>query len=338
MSEAAVKQGSERQSAPQFGEAEERELRRLFGQWREGAGLGAHEENQFAHLLKALVASRAAELLESDAFILLMRSFAGEAEFSADERQDLVRQVKPLLRVRVLTEQEKKELAQLFDRYHMRLWSKLRRAIGATLEAKFEPSDVLQEAYIRAMTRWSARPGDPEKQYVWLYGIVHEQFCDMLRRVKAVKRGDRREHVRIPDNSAAEIALQFWQSQTGVSTIAGRKEFVARLQGFLERILSPTDLEIFSMRVFDRLEYSEIATVLHYRSEESNPVADYQTILAEADSRSQDGDGTGEDADKRPADAIRKRFKRAVAKLTGAILAEFPELLDVLPGLEPGKA
>ena len=135
------------------------------------------------------------------------------------------------------------------------------------------------------MTRWSARPDDPDKQYVWLYGIVHEQFCDMLRRVKAVKRGDRREHVRIPDNSAAEIALQFWQSQTGVSTIAGRKEFVLRLQGFLERILSPTDLEVFSMRVFDRLEYSEIATVLHYRAEESNPVADYQTILAEADSR-----------------------------------------------------
>ena len=147
MSEAAVKQGSERQSAPQFGEAEERELRRLFGQWREGAGLGANEENQFAHMLKALVASRAAELLESDAFILLMRSFTGGAEFSADESQDLVRQVKPLLRVRVLTEQEKKELAQLFDRYHMRLWSKLgpghRCHVGSQIRTLRRPSGGL---------------------------------------------------------------------------------------------------------------------------------------------------------------------------------------------------
>ena len=144
-----------------------------------GSRSGATEENQFAHLLKALVASRAAEPLESDAFVLLLRPFAGGVEFGADERQDLVRQVKPLLGVRVLTEQEKKELARLFDRYHMRLWSKLRRATGAALEARFDPSDVLQEAYIRAMTRWSARPHDPDKQYVWLYGIVHDQFCDI---------------------------------------------------------------------------------------------------------------------------------------------------------------
>jgi hypothetical protein len=34
----------------------------------------------------------------------------------------------------------------------------------------------LSEAYIRAETRWPARPREPEKQYVWLYGIVHDQF------------------------------------------------------------------------------------------------------------------------------------------------------------------
>ena len=78
--------------------------------------------------------------------------------------------------------------------------------------------------------------------------------------------------MRIPDNSAAEIAVQLWQSQTGASTIAGRKEFVLRLKGFLKRVLSPTDLEIFSMRVLDRLAYSEIATVLRYRAEAGNPL------------------------------------------------------------------
>ena len=114
----------------------------------------------------------------------------------------------------------------------MRLWSKLSRSIGATLEAKFEPDDVLEEAYIRAMTRWSARPQDPEKQYVWLYGIVHEQFCDMLRRVNAVKRGGR-ERTRAASRTIPRrrSPWQFWQSQTGASTIAARKEFVSRLAG-----------------------------------------------------------------------------------------------------------
>ncbi len=87
------------------------------------------------------------------------------------------------------------------------------------------------------MTRWYARPRDPEKQYVWLYGIVHDQLNDMGRNANAVMQGGRRQHVPIPDNSAAEIALQFWQSQPGASTVATRKEFVSRLQEFLGRNL-----------------------------------------------------------------------------------------------------
>src|SRR5262249_55245344 len=152
-----------------------------------------------------------------------------------------------------------------------------------------EPAEVLQEAYIRAMTRWSSRPKDPDpkKEYVWLYGIVHEQFYDMLRRLKAVKRGGQKEHVRLPDNSAAEIALQFWQSQTGASTIVARNEFILRLQAFLERNLSPADLEIFSMRVLDRLEYPEIVAELVRRAEGSVRAAVYEAILTELDSRAQ---------------------------------------------------
>ena len=37
------------------------------------------------------------------------------------------------------------------------------------------------------------------------------------------------------------------------------------------------------------------------------------------------------------ADAIRKRFTRAVGKLTGAIIAEFPELLEAVPRLKSDK-
>ena len=36
MSEAAVREGFGTAAVPQFGEAEEQKLRRLFGQWREG--------------------------------------------------------------------------------------------------------------------------------------------------------------------------------------------------------------------------------------------------------------------------------------------------------------
>src|SRR4029077_7958462 len=108
------------------------------------------------------------------------------------------------------------------------------------------------------------------------------------------------------------------------------------------RNLSPADLEIFSMRVLDRLEYPEIVAELVRRAEEANDrAADYQRVLAELDSRSLEGDhpgkGNGKDVNKRRADAIRQRFTRAIRKLAGAIIAEFPELLDALPSLKSDK-
>jgi DNA-directed RNA polymerase specialized sigma24 family protein len=341
MSTASVEPNSEQKKTPPFGEAEERKLASLFLLWREKAGLEAKEERQFALLLRDLVKSRAAEALESDAFLRLVAPFAGEAEFSDEEKRYLVRRVKPLLKTRELTKDEKDELAGLFKRFRMRLTSKLRRSISAALEAQFGPEDVLSEAYIRAETRWAVRPQEPEKQYVWLYGIVHEQFYDMLRKVHAVSRGGRFKEVRIPDNSAAEIALEIQQIQTGASTLAERKELVSRLRGFLERNLSSIDREIFAMRVLDRFEYPEIVAEVVRRAEESDHAADYQQILAVLDARSPEDDhsgkGNGKDLDKRRANAIRKRFTRAIGKLTDAIVAEFPELLDALPGLKSAK-
>ncbi len=78
------------------------------------------------------------QTVEGDAFVRLLQTFADEVKFSeAEKRAFKTCKVKPLLRVRLLTADEKKELAQSFDRYHMRLWSKLRRAIGAAPEASF---------------------------------------------------------------------------------------------------------------------------------------------------------------------------------------------------------
>lgn len=326
----------------EFGEAEGQELTSLFRSWREGSGLAAAEERRFAGLLKALVESRAVAALDAEAFLRIVEPFAGPVELSDEEKQSLIRRVKPLIQTRELTKEEKDELAGLFERYRMRLTSKLRRSIGAALEAEFDADDVLSEAYIRAETRWFARPSEPERHYVWIYGIVHDQLYDMLRKVNAVKRGGRLKGVSLPDNSAAEIALELGRSQTGPSTFAERKELVSRLQGFLDGKLRPADLEIFLMRVFDRLEYPEIVAEIVRRAEEGDDrAADYRRILAELDSRSRDDDlpgkGNGKDVTRRRAEAIRKRFTRAIGELTKALIAEFPELLDALPSLKPGQ-
>jgi hypothetical protein len=110
----------------------------------------------------------------------------------------------------------------------------------------------------------------------------------MLRKASAVKRGGRIKEVRIPDNSAAEVAIELWQSKTGPSTIAARNEFVLRVRELLERHLGPIEVEVFLMKVFVRLEYPEIVSEFVRRSEESARAADYQRILAKLDSRTND--------------------------------------------------
>src|SRR5206468_3923232 len=91
MNRKTVEQRSEDQPAPQFGEAEEQKLTRLLRQWREGVSLGSWEERQLARLLKDLVKARAADVLESEAFLRLVQPLAGDVEFSDDEKRFLIR-------------------------------------------------------------------------------------------------------------------------------------------------------------------------------------------------------------------------------------------------------
>ena len=85
--------------------------------------------------------SRTADDLDSKGFLRLIQSYAGQVDFTDDEKAALVRRIKPLLKSRELTEDEQKELVGLFDRYRMRLSSKLNRSIGAALESEFGPDE-----------------------------------------------------------------------------------------------------------------------------------------------------------------------------------------------------
>src|SRR5262245_10791868 len=82
--------------ATEFGEAEGQELTSLFRSWREESGLAAADEHRFAILLKGLVEFRATGALEAEAFLRLVEPFAGPVGLSDDEKQSLIRRVRPL--------------------------------------------------------------------------------------------------------------------------------------------------------------------------------------------------------------------------------------------------
>jgi RNA polymerase sigma-70 factor (ECF subfamily) len=151
-------------------------------------------------------------------------------------------------------------LAQLFSKYELKLSGMARRLIGHRLAARIDVEDTLQAAYLRARSQWLAKPPQPESQFCWLYGIVHNQVRDEIRKALGPTRNLERE-ISLPDDSVAEVVIGLVRSQTTPSGAAIRREEAALLRRAMAE-LKPRDFEIITMRVFDDLTFPEIGQVL----------------------------------------------------------------------------
>src|SRR5438105_47885 len=65
------------------------------------------------------------------------------------------------------------ELARAFEEYRARLLAMVRRRVDPALAARIEPEEILQEAYLRARTKWPGRELRTPV-YAWLYGIARD--------------------------------------------------------------------------------------------------------------------------------------------------------------------
>ncbi len=107
-----------------------------------------------------------------------------------------------------------------------------------------------------ARSQWIARPPEPESHFCWLYGIVHNQVQDEIRKALGPTRSLERE-ISLPDDSVAEVVIGLVRSQTTPSGAAIRREEAALLRRAMAE-LKPRDYEIITMRVFDDLTFPEI--------------------------------------------------------------------------------
>jgi RNA polymerase sigma-70 factor (ECF subfamily) len=155
---------------------------------------------------------------------------------------------------------EEAALAQLFSKHELKLSGMVRRLIGHRLAARIDVEDTLQAAFVRARSQWIAKPPDPKSQFCWLYGIVHDQVRDEIRKALGPTRSLDRE-ISLPDDSVAEVVIGLVRSQTTPSGVAIRQEEAALLRRAMAE-LKPRDYEIITMRVFDDLTFREIGEVL----------------------------------------------------------------------------
>ena len=155
---------------------------------------------------------------------------------------------------------------QLLARHRRRLERMVALRLDRRLAARFDPSDVVQEALADAAGRLSdyARRR-PLPFYPWLRQLAWDRLIELHRRhVAAGKRSVKREEpdvLRLPDESAVQLASRLADLGGSPSEQAVREEVRQRVRLALDR-LAPGDREVLVLRHLEQLPTATAAAVL----------------------------------------------------------------------------
>jgi RNA polymerase sigma-70 factor (ECF subfamily) len=154
----------------------------------------------------------------------------------------------------------------LLDRHRHRLKRMVALRMDPRLKARLDPSDVVQEALMRASDRLPAYLRDRRVPfYPWLRNIAWEQLAKLNERhVAAKKRSVAREDrplPPLPDESVSELVDRLAASAPGPRTWLLRDEIRRRTRQSLQS-LPARDREILELRYLEQLENDEIAAIL----------------------------------------------------------------------------
>jgi RNA polymerase sigma-70 factor (ECF subfamily) len=158
-------------------------------------------------------------------------------------------------------------LNEIFTRYRERLRRMVELRLDHRLQARIDPSDVIQDAYLQITQRLPDYLANPDLPvFLWLRLVVAEQLVNLHRRHLGVQMRDARREVSLyrdafPVASSAALAAQLLGKHTSPSEAAVRAEQLLRLQEALNT-LDPIDREVLSLRHFEQLTRAETARVL----------------------------------------------------------------------------
>jgi RNA polymerase sigma-70 factor (ECF subfamily) len=158
---------------------------------------------------------------------------------------------------------------ELLARHRGRLRQMVAVHIDKRLAARFDPSDVVQDALLEAARELPEYLRQrPVPFYPWLRQLAWERLVDLHRRhIQAQKRSVQREEpqaFRLPDESALELADRL--VARGGSPVAQvlRQEQRDGVRLALKR-LGERDQQILVLRHLEQLSIAEIAAVLNIR-------------------------------------------------------------------------
>lgn len=155
---------------------------------------------------------------------------------------------------------------QLLTKYRGRLRQMVAVRLDRRLAARFDPSDVVQEAFVEIVQRLPEYLRTrPMPLYPWLRHITWEQLTHLhTRHLGARKRTPLREEQLgggLSDASVMLLARRVAAVQSSPSRHAIRNEEQARVRLALEQLESG-DRELLILKYLEQLRTREIATVL----------------------------------------------------------------------------
>jgi RNA polymerase sigma-70 factor (ECF subfamily) len=153
-------------------------------------------------------------------------------------------------------------LVALFDYYRPRLRQMLRLRMDARVAARFDASDVLQDAYLDAARQIEGYLQHPQVDiYVWLRELAWERLLSLQRRHLGAKCRAVERDVPLPAESSALLAKALLAQGPSPRQAVLQEELRRRLQRALEK-LKPPDREVILMRHYEEMSNGEVAQAL----------------------------------------------------------------------------
>jgi RNA polymerase sigma factor (sigma-70 family) len=153
------------------------------------------------------------------------------------------------------------ELGRAWQEHRPRLLRMLERRIGPDQRSRFDPDDVLSEAFLVALRRWPEFCRTrPVGEYAWLYRITWDALIEAWRREHRQGRDQGRD-VPFPDRSSIQLGLKIVNPGTKPEDAFARQELSEQVRQALEA-LPEQQREILSMHRLDEMPVTEITEIL----------------------------------------------------------------------------
>ena len=152
-------------------------------------------------------------------------------------------------------------LAEFFERHRDRLWRMVRFRLDQRLVGRVDPDDVLQEAFMDALTRLPHFDGSMSG-FLWLRWVVQQTMIGVHRRhLGAQMRSANRERSLASPATSQSLMAVLSGTPTSPSEAIIRNERAADLSDALKE-MSELDQEVIALRHFEDLANHEVAEAL----------------------------------------------------------------------------